>query len=93
MKNNNKYKIHHKRQTLENFKKDIHEFHFEYNGDRIAACVGALTVTFDDDIPEDVQYEVEQKIYEMIDKYETKWSLPKGAEEIAKAYYETGLMW
>lgn len=85
----NKYNVHHKRQTLENFQKDIHEFHFEYNGDdRIVSCVSATTVIFNDkDIPDDVQAEIQNIIYEMIDKYESKWTLPKGAKVIADAYY------
>ena len=89
MSKNNKYNVHHKRQTLANFLKDIHEFHFEYNGDKIASCVSAVTVVFDDEsIPEDVKLDVQNKIFEMIDKYENKWSLPRGAKEIADAYCE-----
>ena len=85
----NKYNVHHKRQTLENFLKDIHEFHFEYNGDRIVSCVSATTVIFDDeDIPDEVKSEIQNIIYEMMDKYEDKWALPKGAKEIIDAYME-----
>lgn len=83
----NKYNVHHKRQTLANFQKDIHEFHFDYNGeDRIAACVGGFDVIFDDDISEDVELEVTNKILDMMEKYERHWRVPKGAQEIADEY-------
>lgn len=84
----NKYKVHHKRQTLVDFQNDSHWFHFEYNGTSyMAVCHGAVDVSFDDEtIPDEVKCSVQTKIYEMIDKYEKTWSLPKGAQEIADAY-------
>lgn len=86
---NNPYKVYHKRQTLNDFVSDTHWFHFEYNGTRyMASCHNAVFVNFDDEatLPEDVMCAVQNKIYEMMDKYEKQWSLPRGAQEIADAY-------
>ena len=86
---NNEYKVHHKRQRLADFQNDIHWFHFKYNGTRyMASCQNAAFVDFEneDALPEDVMVAVQNKIYEMMDKYEKSWSIPKGAQEIADAY-------
>lgn len=85
----NKYHVHHKRQNLKDFQNDIHWFHFEYNGNRyMASCQNATFVDFDNEdiLPEDVMCDVQKTIYEMIDKYEKTWSVPKGAQEIADVY-------
>lgn len=83
----NKYKVCHKVQTLADFQNDCHCFLFIYNGQaRKAYCYGAVDVIFDNDIPEDVCYEVQQKIYELIDKNEHAWAVPAGANEIADEY-------
>ena len=84
----NKYCIKHKKQTLEDFTKDCHRFSFWCGGKEMeASCYGAVSVFFDDEnIPEDVQCEVQGEIYKLIDKNESKWSVPKGAREIANAY-------
>ena len=52
-----------------------------------ASCYGSASVFFNDEsIPEDVKCEVQEYIYELIDESEYKWSIPKGAREIANAY-------
>lgn len=87
--NNNPYRVHHKRQNLNDFKNDIHWFHFEYNGNRHMASIhNAAFVYFDDEstLPEDVMLAVQNKIYEMMDKYDHTWTPPKGAQEIADSY-------
>lgn len=86
---NNPYRVHHKRQTLNDFANDMHWFHFEYNGLRyMASCHNAAFVDFADEtsLPEDVKCAVQSKIYDMMDKYESSWSVPRGAQEIADAY-------
>ena len=89
------YNVKHKRQTLADFKNDCHRFSFWYNGKEMeVSCYGAVSVFFDDEnIPENVQCEIIKEIYSLIDKNESKWAVPKGAQEIADAYCETGLMW
>lgn len=84
----NKYHVKHKRQTLEDFQMDIHKFSFWFNGQRTASCVGCVSVFFDDEanIPEEVKTEVQKAIFNLIDKNENKWSVPRGAQEIADAY-------
>ena len=84
----NKYCVKHKRQTLEDFTKDCHRFSFWYGGKEMeASCYGAITVFFNDEsIPEDVQCEVQDYIYELIDEYGYKWAIPKGARKIVDAY-------
>jgi hypothetical protein len=54
----------------------------------MASCQNATFVDFKDEniLPEDVMCDVQKTIYEMIDKYERTWSVPKGAIEIADAY-------
>lgn len=83
----NKYHVKHIKQNLDDFQNDIHRFSFWYNGQHCASCIGAVTVLFhDDNIPEDVGFEVEKKIYQLIDTNESKWALPYGAQEIIDAY-------
>lgn len=84
----NKYHIKHKRQTLVDFNNDCHRFSFWYGGKEMeASCYGAVSVFFDDEtIPEDVQCEVQEEIYKLIDKNEDKWSVSRSAQEIADAY-------
>lgn len=85
----NTYKVHHKRQTLADFLADMHWFHFECDGKYyLASCHNAIFVSFPDEseLPEDVMTEVQNKIYNLIDKYENSWRVPKGAQEIADNY-------
>lgn len=91
----NKYYVKHIRQNLKDFKNDCHRFSFWYNGQKEVSCYDAVSVFFDekDNIPEDVMCEIQNKIYELIEKNESKWSVPKGASEIINTYHETGLMW
>lgn len=82
------YRVKHKRQKLVDFKNDCHRFNLWYDGKETeVSCYGAMSVFFEDEsIPEDVKCEVQKEIYNMIDKNESKWSVPKGAREIADAY-------
>ena len=84
----NKYHVKHKRQNIVDFRNDCHRFSFWYDGKEMeASCYGAVSVFFDHvDIPEDVKDEVLETIYNLIDKNEKKWSVPKAAQEIADAY-------
>lgn len=84
----NKYCIKHKRQNMVDFNSDCHRFSFWYGGKEYeASCYGAVSVFFNDEnIPEYVQCDVQEAIYKLIDKNESKWSVPKGAQEIADAY-------
>lgn len=83
-----KYNIKHKKQSLADFKNDCHKFSFWYNSEKMeVSCYGAVSVFFSDEsIPEDVKCEVQEEIYNLLDKNEYKWSAPKGAKEIADAY-------
>jgi len=83
-----KYFIKHKKQTLADFQNDCHRFAFWYDGKDIeVSCYSALSVFFDNEnIPEDVKCEVQEEIFNLIDKNESKWALPKEAYEIADAY-------
>lgn len=84
----NNYHVKHKRQSLTDFQNDCHRFKFWYNGKEMeASCHRAVSVFFSDEsIPEDVKCDVQKTIYNLIDKNESKWSVPKGAREIADAY-------
>ena len=86
----NKYCVKHKRQTLSDFTKDCHRFSFWYNGkEKEVSCYGAVSIFFDDEsVPDDVKYEISVMVYKLIDKNESKWSVPRGAQEIADAYCE-----
>lgn len=82
------YRVKHKRQKLVDFKNDCHRFNLWYGGKETeVSCYGAISVFFEDEsIPEDVKCEVQKEIYNLIDKNENKWSMPRGAREIADAY-------
>lgn len=82
------YIIKHKRQTLVDFNNDCHRFSLWYGGKETeVSCYDAVSVFFEDEsIPEDIQREVQEEIYKLIDKNEDKWSVPRGAREIADAY-------
>ena len=82
------YSLKHKRQTLSDFQNDCHRFSLWHNGSETEVqCYGHVSVFFDDDtISEDVKYEIQKKVYELIDENEHRWAVPKGAQEIADAY-------
>lgn len=82
------YFIKHIKQTMADFNNDCHRFSFWYNGKQTeVSCYGTVSVFFDDEsIPEEVQCDVQEEIYRLIDKNENKWSVPKDAKEIADAY-------
>lgn len=82
------YRVKHKRQNISDFNNDCHRFSLWYNGKETeVSCYGAMSVFFSDEtIPEDVKCAVQKEIYNLIDKNENKWSVPKGAREIANAY-------
>lgn len=84
------YRVKHKRQNLVDFQSDCHRFNLWYNGKETeVSCYGSVSVFFEDEsIPEDMKCEVQKEIYNLIDKNERKWSVPKGAREIANAYFE-----
>lgn len=84
----NPYCIKHKRQTFDDFIMDCHRFSFWYGGKEYeASCHMAVSVCFDNEnIPERVQCDVQEEIYKLIDKNESKWSVPARAREIADAY-------
>lgn len=90
LKNNKPYQLKHKRQTLADFNNDCHRFTLWYGGKETeVSCYQALSIFFDDeDIPDNVRDDVQKDIYALIDKNEDKWSVPKGAQEIANAYCE-----
>lgn len=87
-KSNKPYRLKHKRQTLADFRNDCHRFTLWYNGKETeVSCYDALSVFFDDEnIPEEIRCSIQDDIYDLIDKNECKWSVPKGAQEIADAY-------
>ena len=86
-----KYNLRHISCNMADFNADRHRFRFEYNNkEYVAACYGALNIFFDDEtvkeIPEDVLYEVEDIIFNKIDKEEKKWRYPQETYEIANEY-------
>ena len=85
----NKYNVKHKRQSIVDFHNDCHRFSFWYDGKKMeVSCYGSVSVFFSDEenILEDVACEVQKEVYNLIDKNEYKWPIPKGAREIADAY-------
>lgn len=84
----NNYRVKHKKQNLVDFQNDCHRFSLWYGRKETeVSCYGAMSVFFDDEnIPEDVKCEVQKKIYDLIDKNEYKWSVPRDTREIANAY-------
>ena len=89
--NKTKYNLRHVSCNMADFNADRHRFRFEYNNkEYVAACYGTLNVFFDDEtvkeIPEDVLHEVEDIIFNKIDKEEKKWRYPQEAYEIANEY-------
>lgn len=77
----------HKRQTLADFQNDCHRFSLWFNGKETEVqCYGLVDVFFDKSIPGGVMTEVQKKVYELIDENEARWTVPKGAQEIADAY-------
>lgn len=78
----------HQMQTLADFQNDCHRFSLWFNGrETEVQCYGLVDVFFDDEtIPMDVKCEVQKKVWELIDENERKWTVPKGAQEIADAY-------
>ena len=96
--NKTKYNLRHVACNMADFNADRHRFRFEYNNkEHIASCYGAVDVHFDEEtekiIPEDVLCEIQQIIWDKIDREEKKWRYPKEAYKIADNYNETGLMW
>lgn len=81
-------KLKHKRQTLFDFHNDCHRFSLWLNGNITEVqCYGLIDVFFDDEtIPIDVKCEVQKKVWELIDENCHRWTIPKGAQEIADAY-------
>ena len=82
------YRIKHRRQNMVDFNNDCHRFSLWYGGKETeVSCYDAVSVFFEDEsIPEDIQCAVQEEIYNLIDKNEHKWSVPRGAREIADAY-------
>lgn len=80
--------IKHKKQTLADFQNDCHRFSLWHNGNvSEVQCYGLVDVLFDDEtIPNDVKCEVQEKVWELIDKNDHKWAVPKSAQEIANEY-------
>ena len=78
----------HKRQTLADFQNDCHRFSLWFAGkESEVQCYGLVDTFFDnEDIPSDVKCQVQTKVWELIDKNDNRWALPKGAQEIADAY-------
>lgn len=90
--NKTKYNLRHIACNMADFNADRHRFRFEYNNkEYVVPCYGALNVIFDEvekEIPEEVLCEIEEIIWNKIDKEEKKWRYPKEAYEIANKYYE-----
>jgi hypothetical protein len=88
--NNTKYNLRHVACNMEDFNSDRHRFRFEYNGkEYVIPCYGASDIFFDEvekEIPEDVLCEIQDIIWDKIDREEKKWRYPKEAYEIADAY-------
>lgn len=85
-----RYNVTHIPRSLEDFECDRHRFSFWYAGKaREACCYGAVDVHFDgNDIPVQVHCDVQNEIFRQIDKNESNWAVPEGAQEIADAYCE-----
>lgn len=89
--NKTKYTLRHVACNIADFYADRHRFRFEYNKkEYIASCYGTLNIFFDEEaekeIPADVLNEIEDIIWNKIDKEEKKWRYPKEAYEIANDY-------
>lgn len=84
----NTYGVKHKRQTLEDFQKDIHRFTFFYNGQKELICVSGFDIFFDeeDSIPEGVQHSIARYVWYLMTTRENTWATPAGAQKIADAY-------
>lgn len=80
----NRFHVKHKRQSLADFNNSCHRFKFWYNGKEMeVSCYCSVSVFFDDEnIPEDIKQEVQKMVYNLIDKNESKWSIPSGAKDI-----------
>ena len=78
----------HKRQTLSDFQNDCHRFSLWFDGKETEVqCYGLVDVLFEDEtISEDVKVEIQKKVWELIDKNERRWAVPKSAQEIANEY-------
>lgn len=89
--NKTKYNLRHVACNMADFNADRHRFRFEYNKkEHIASCYATLSVLFDEEtekeIPEEILCEIEEIIWDKIDKEENKWRYPKEVYEIANGY-------
>lgn len=95
--NKTKYNLRHVSCSMADFHADRHRFRFEYNGkEYIASCYGEVDIFFNEDktkkeisedfFPEDVLCEIQEIIWNKIDKEKKKWRYPKEAYDIADAY-------
>lgn len=89
--NKTKYRLRHVSCNMADFHADRHRFRFEYNQkEYVAECYGALDIHFDDvtekEVPDSVLCEIQDIIWNKIDKEEKNWRYPAEAYEIANEY-------
>lgn len=90
--NKTKYNLRHVRCNMTDFNDDRHRFRFEYNGkEYVVSCYGGLDIVFDEvekEIPEDILCEIQDIIWNKIDREGKKWRYPAEAYKIANRYCE-----
>ena len=89
--NKTKYNVRHVACNMKDFNEDRHRFRFEYNKkEYVVPCYGEMDIFFDEEVerevPEKVLCEIQQIIWNKIDKEEKKWRYPREAYEIANRY-------
>ena len=87
----NKYILRHISCNMADFHADRHRFRFFYNQkEYIAECYGAVDIHFTEEaereIPETDLCEIQNIIWNKIDKEEKNWRYPEKASEIADEY-------
>lgn len=90
--NKTKYNVRHIACNMADFLADRHRFRFEYNGkEYIVPCYGTVNVALDeisDEVPEDILCEIQDIIWNKIDKEEKNWRYPQKVYAIANDYVE-----
>lgn len=86
------YNVRHIPCTMEDFHNDCHRFSFNYNDKNyVVPCYGAMSIFFDEiekEVPENVLCEIQDIIWDKIDKEENSWKYPDEAYEEANDYIE-----
>lgn len=86
------YNVRHIPCTMNDFNSDCHRFSFNYNNkEYVVPCYGAFDILFGEietEVPENVLCEIQNIIWDKIDKEEKNWKYPNEAYDIADEYVE-----